>query len=388
MANFISNFFIKIYNNFNVLKNINFLKKKKIKFIFYSENKSYQKYALLLIKTLANKYPGEVYYVSSDLNDKINDPNIKSFYIGSGLLRQFFFLLIQSENIFLTITDLDNHSLKKTKNIKNYIYYFHSPVSTTKVYTNSAFDNYDTILCNGNYQIQEIQQRETLKNLPKKKLIKNGYFYFDQLINNIDLDKKLDEILIAPSWSYNEEYFINENFINIVNTLLKKKFKVRFRPHQEHFKRSKIILDEIKKNMINKNFIYDISSKNMNAMENAKCLITDNSGIAIEYTLILKRPVLYFDDKEKLHNLELNDYKNLINLEDNVKNTFGYSFKKNDIEKIDLLINKLIINFSSRKPEIDNFLNNNFFNNNNISNFFTNNMNDILVKSVVNKFKN
>ena len=91
MTNFISNFFSKINNNYKILKNINFLKKKKIKFLFYSENKSYQKYVYLLIKTLSNKYPNDVYYISSDIKDRIEDFNVKNIFIGGGLLRQFFF---------------------------------------------------------------------------------------------------------------------------------------------------------------------------------------------------------------------------------------------------------------------------------------------------------
>ena len=54
-------------------------------------------------------------------------------------------------------------------------------VSTTRIYTSTAFDNYDTILCNGEYQIKEIELREELDNLKEKKLIKSGFFYFDYL---------------------------------------------------------------------------------------------------------------------------------------------------------------------------------------------------------------
>ena len=46
---------------------------------------------------------------------------------------------------FLTLTDLDNHYLKKSKNVNKYIYYFHGAGSTFKGYTKKAFDNYDII---------------------------------------------------------------------------------------------------------------------------------------------------------------------------------------------------------------------------------------------------
>ena len=115
-------------------------------------------------------------------------------------------------------------------------------------------------------------------------------------------------------------------------------------------------------------------------MENAKCLITDNSGIAIEYTLIFKRPVLYLTGNEKLHNKEIDDYKDFVNLEDNIKKLFGYKFNVSDIENLDQLINNSIIDFSNKEFEIDEFIDINFYNNNNTTIFFINNIDDILYK--------
>ena len=124
------------------------------------------------------------------------------------------------------MTDLDNHFLKKTKNIKNYIYYFHSPVSTIKNYTPKAFDNYDTILCNGKFQVEEIKFREHLKKLNQKKIINTGYFYFDYLKENFNHNINNQEVLIAPSWNYSQNNYLNEDFINLINILLDKGEKV------------------------------------------------------------------------------------------------------------------------------------------------------------------
>ena len=46
----------RIKEIFDIFTNINLLKKEKIKFIFYSENASYKKYAYLLVKMLSEKY--------------------------------------------------------------------------------------------------------------------------------------------------------------------------------------------------------------------------------------------------------------------------------------------------------------------------------------------
>ena len=57
----------------------------------------------------------------------------------------------------------------------------------------------------GKYQIQEIEQRESLKKLKKKRLIHSGYFYFDHLRNSINLNKNADEILTSAVLSDMED---------------------------------------------------------------------------------------------------------------------------------------------------------------------------------------
>ena len=355
-------FINKLKNNHNIFKNIFFIRKIKPKYLFFSENKNYQKFSFLLIEALVKKYPEEVYYVSSELDDKIKNLDVKNIFIGKGLLMNIFFLIVRAQNMFLTLTDLDNHAVKKTNNVDKYIYYFHAAVSTTKIYTATAFDNYDIILCNGDYHIDEIRKRESIKKIKKKKLIKTGYFYFDYLNERINPQIVSKEILIAPSWNYNQKNFINENIEEIIQSVLNKGYTVRFRPHPEIFKRSMITINYIKEKFSNEKFILDDTYENINAMQNAKCLITDSSGIAIEFVLLFKRPVLYFEDNEKIHNTEFEDYNDLITMDQNVKETFGYTFRKENIKDLNILINKSIFEFTNKDIEIKNFIDNNFYN--------------------------
>ncbi len=359
--------FKSLFLTLNTLTELNNIKPR---FIFFSENESYQKYSKPIIDVLCLEYPDQVYYLSIDKNDKINDKRVKNYFI-SHLLINYFFNNLKADNMFLTLTDLGNHFLKKTKNINKYIYYFHSPISTTKGYTSKAFDNYDTILCNANFQIEEIKTRENLKKLNKKNLIPTGYFYFDSLSENISLKKNDDSILIAPSWNYDLKNFINENFIELIEILLNKNNKVIFRPHPEHYKRSKKILHKIKKNTSNENFEFDDKNENLVSMEKAKCLITDSSGIAIEYITLLKRPILYLDEFDKIHNSEFNDYSNLKTIDYKIKENFGYLFKKKDFNQIEEIIHKSIEDFKKKQPILDSFINENFFNYGKTKEYFT-----------------
>ena len=352
----------KIKNNYFIFQKIIHLRKIKPKYLFYSEDKKYQKYAYLLIEALVKKHQEEIYYVSSEIDDKINNLDVKNIFIGKGFLMNFFFLIVRAQNMFLTLTDLGNHVVSRTKNINKYIYYFHAPVSTTKNYTATAFDNYDVILCNGDYQIDEIRKREFIKKIKKKKLIKSGYFYFDYLNNLMNKNIKANEILIAPSWNYNSKNFINENLEKIIQSALNGGHTVRFRPHPESFKRSMLTINNLLKKFSNKKFILDETSENIYSMEKAKCLITDNSGIAIEFVLLFKRPTLYFEDIDKIHNTEFDNYKNLITIDQKVKDTFGYTFRYENIKDLNTLISKSIVEFTNKDVEIKNFIEDNFYN--------------------------
>ena len=81
--------------------------------------------------------------------------------------------------VIMTLTDLDNHEIKKSKFCKNYVYIFHSLASTHKCYTKEAFKNYDIILSNGDYQ-KELEIAE--KFLILKKIFNTGYLYLEELL--------------------------------------------------------------------------------------------------------------------------------------------------------------------------------------------------------------
>lgn len=328
--------------------------------VFFSENKVYQKFSKPIIDVVFSIHSGQIFYISIDKEDKINDKRINNYYVKPSLIN-YVFDNLKAQNLFLTVTDLGNNLLNKTKNIDKYIYFFHSAVSTTKNYTSKAFDNYDVILCVGQFQIDEIRYRENIKKLKKKILIPSGYSYFDYLIKNIDYQGKINEILIAPSWNKNIKNSLNMHFVDLIDVLIKKNFKVIFRPHPEHFKRSKKILNNINYRFSGKNFTFDIDSNNINSMKKAECLITDSSGIAIEYMVILKRPVLYLNENDKIHNSEFKDFSNLLTIDEKFKNKFGYLFKTSDFDKINLLIEDSKIQFFKKLPKLDSFIETNYF---------------------------
>ena len=174
------------------LKKIRLAKKKSI--IFYSESKNYRNYFINLINILSKNDHITVIYLTSDQNDMdLIEQNIKPIFIGSGFFRLLLFVFLKCDMLIMTLTDLGNHEIKKSKNCKNYLYVFHSLASTHKTYTHNAFKNFDIILTNGEYQKNELEYCEELYNFPKKKIINTGYMYLEKLKREKSTNKDLTD---------------------------------------------------------------------------------------------------------------------------------------------------------------------------------------------------
>lgn len=113
-------------------------------------------------------------------------------------------------------------------------------------------------------------------------------------------------------------------------------------------------------------------------MQEAQCLITDSSGIAIEYMIVFKRPVLYLDEFDKIHNDEFKNYINLKPIDKTIKEDFGFLFKKNNFSEIDKIINNASEAFDKSLPSLNNLIRDNFFNFSFTKKFLNENLDKIL----------
>jgi YidC/Oxa1 family membrane protein insertase len=352
------NFLITFLNLYKILKN------EKIIYLFYSEGKVYQNYFYNFITKLHKDSKNDIYYISSEINDKIYKDGVLNFYIGKGLSRLFFFYYVKSSFFFITLTDLGNYHLKKSSKVGRYIYIFHSPISLNRSYTPKAFNNYDIFFSIGEKHTQELIKIFENNNLKNKNIERIGYFYFNFLKSNVNINKfEKNTILVAPSWNYSTRNFLTNDCEELIKSLVNNEFKVIFRPHPEHYKRNKDALRRIKKNFLgNKNFVFDNNSSNLESIEKSEILITDNSGIAIEFVLTIKRPIFYFDSNLKLHNSDHNIISH-ITIEDIVKNKFGKIIKSSDLSIIKQVISEQSNHFNNTLfKEIDFFVDKHFYN--------------------------
>jgi len=348
----LKNFFESLIN---LIKFINIDNKKK-EFVFYSESKFYRDHFIDLILNLKKSGQRNIILITSDKDDIIFfKETLTCLYIKNYFILSIFFKILNCKFMIMTLTDLGIH-FQKSKLCKFYVYFFHAIASTHQIYTNSAFKNYDIILSNGEYQSKELRLTEEQFNFPKKEIVNSGYFFLDNIKKKANLkSKEKRHVLFAPSWNYNKENLFDDFGIDIISKLLSKNFILTLRPHPEHYKRSKNTINKINKLFLNdKNFLLDKSISNLKSLEKAEIIITDNSSIVFEFMLIFKRPIIYIDYKEKIHNI--NRGKIVVKtIDEEFKVVFGNILNVNNLKSLSNLCENLINENNISSQLVDSF---------------------------------
>ena len=316
------------------------------KIVFYAENKASMNHYSLLIKELTEKRGLQICYVTSVKNDPIfssKNQKIKSFYIGDGGVRTKFFLTLQAKVLIMDMPDLEKFHIKRSKIYPvHYIYIFHSMFSMHSYLRQSAIDNYDTIFCVGPHHVKEINATQIVYKLKPKTLIAYGFGRLDTLLDEKQkfrqITKDSDLVIITPS--YGENNLLNICGIELIDILLKTKFKVLLRPHFRIFRDSVELIKTIKKRFgENPNFILEEGVIPPEKFHNSVSLISDWSGISLEYAFVFERSVIFIDVAKKILNPNAADIL-LEPIEISIRNKIGNVVSPDKLEEIPEIIKK------------------------------------------------
>ena len=301
--------------------------------VFYSEGTPYWAHFRSIIYYLAVTLGQQITYVTSDPKDPgYTDliPNVEGICIGEGLFRNMWFQLLKAKILVLTVPDLGNSELKRSKFSVHYVYMFHSIVSTHMIYNKGAFDNYDTIFCAGPHHVAEIRETERLYNLPPKLLIEHGYGRLDEIISeqptkvkpHIPKETVSKKILIAPTWGP-QGLIETGKACGLIDNLLNEGFEVILRPHPETLRRAGSCFDNTI-TLFGKHpaFTEERDVTSTKSLMQADLMLSDWSGAAIEYALGHSKPVLFVDTERKVKNADYENYESLP-LEDIIRSTIG-----------------------------------------------------------------
>ena len=337
--------------------------------VFYSENEDSSFIFESLIDELTTEFGMNICYVTSSKDESIlkkESDNVKTFYIGDGVVRTKFFLNLKARILIMTMPDLETYHIKRSKIFPvHYVYVFHAMVSTHLVYRKAAFDNFDTIFCVGEYQIEEIRNTERVYDLRPKNLEKIGYPHLDNLLEGEILkisksNEKKFNVLLAPSWS-NDGIFetLAEDIIKI---LLENNFKVIFRPHPMSQKHSKKRVEEIFKRFSQEeDFLIENNILNFNSFLSSDVMITDWSGSALEFAFGFEKPILFVDVPKKINNPEYEKI-DLVPIEVSIREKIGKIISPTRLESMPKELENLILQTDKFQKQIVDIRNEMIFN--------------------------
>lgn len=286
--------------------------RKLLEIIFFSTQAQYIAYYEGLLDELVETHKKTIVYLTSDESDlslRKKMEQIVPCYSKSFL--PLILPAIDSSVLVTTIPDLNQYKVKRSFFGTNYVYMFHSLVSTHMMYRKGAFDFYDTIFCAGPHHVAEIRRTEELYGLPPKALHEVGYYRLEKIYkqhhdhtSNQDRKNSSEKmVLIAPSW--HESNILNTCVEDLTRSFLAEGFQVVVRPHPMTIAKSPDILAGLKHRFKgDERFRVDVETSSETYLHQADMMICDWSGVALEYAFGTERPVLFIDLPRKIYNPE------------------------------------------------------------------------------------
>lgn len=287
--------------------------------VFYSESSGFYKYFKGVISELLQRTNVTIHYITSDPKDQIfkiaeTQPRIRPYYIGEKRLITLM-MKMDANMVVMTMSDLGNYHIKRSYVRKDaeYVYMFHYPLSTHMVLHTGALDHYDTILCVGKFQFDEIRFCEKLHGTPEKKLIECGYGLLEDLRTQYDAMPKTQreqkKILIAPSWQ--TDNILDTCIDGLLEQLLGRGYQVVVRPHPEYMKRYRPRMDAIVDRYANYqggDLSFELDFTSSHSIFDSDLVISDWSGTAYEFAFVTLKPAIFINTPPKIHNSEYRQY--------------------------------------------------------------------------------
>ena len=329
--------------------------------VFYAENAGSIVHLQPLIDELTESLEREICYITSNRSDPIltiKNNKIHAFYIGNGTARIKLFLSLKADVLVMDMPDLETFHIKRSKTHPvHYVYVFHSMFSVHSYLRKGAIDHFDTIFCVGPHHVKEIQTAEDVYGLKAKNLIEYGYGNLDTLLEKtstlrqqipINNDKK--RIIIAPSFGVNS--LLETKSLEIIKILLDAQYHVTVRPHPITTRKSPHIIKRIQdKFQSNSDFILENDISSYDSFYTSDCMISDWSGVSMEYAFALNQPVIFIDVPKKINNPNFGDI-DCKPIEISIRTEIGDVISPNQLDELPNKINSLLENVEKFRKQI------------------------------------
>ena len=321
---------VKFY--LEIINFIKFFKLRKTNRCFFVENKNIYNYLEDFIINSSHKI-----LIISTYEINIKNKNISTIVYKSNFFLELSFYFLLSKYVYSSTPDLDHNLFKKSLFGNNkYIYLQHSNISLSIGYKNTAFINFDALQVINEYQYLDAVDIKNKFNL-NIKIIKSKYKFLNKLTINTINNNKYD-LLIAPTWNTN--FYSTDIFFSLIDKLKYSKIYFIIRPHPMSIIKKEIDINSMKKNNI------PVDDSSLFNFTNINYLLSDWSGIFIEYMLITKKRALFFETKKKILNVNYKTNFKSTPFEIFLREKYGLVFTVNEIDKfIEVISSKQKLSF-------------------------------------------
>lgn len=332
--------------------------------VFYSESSGFYKYYKGIIEYILKNTNIAVHYITSDPNDQVfaisqSQPRLKPYYIAEKRLITLM-MKLDCDVMVMTMPDIENFHIKRSyvrKDIE-YVYVPHCIDSINMTMRTGAVDHYDSVLCVGKHQKEEITNTEAVYGLPHKTLVDWGYTLLDEMraqyAASAHEDKPGKKILIAPSWQ--KDNIVDSCLEEMLDTLKGRGYQITVRPHPQEVRLKQAYMEQLEaKYAADRDVEIQTDFSSNSTVFEADLLITDWSGITYEYAFTTLRPVLFIDTPMKVMNPE---YEKINTPPINIwmREVIGAVVKPDELEKLPEAVERLLSGRDEYRERIDRFV--------------------------------
>ena len=229
------------------------------------------------------------------LNEKYE--HVRTEFLGEGNRAYARMNMLKADIVLSTTPGLDVYQWKRSRDVKWYAHVLHAAGDVT-MYRMFGIDYYDAMLLSGDFQIKQVRDLEALRSLPEKEAKLVGIPHMDALRKRLletgsgSANEHETTILLAPSWGPSS--ILNKYGKKMIDELIATGYKIIIRPHPQTFVSEKEMIEPLMKAYPESDKLkWDRNIDNFDTLNQSDILISDFSGVILDYALVFDRPVIF-----------------------------------------------------------------------------------------------
>ena len=271
----------------------------KIPYVIFSDHKRYWPIFEPVCREFDRRGIDVVYMTASPDDPALDCPydHIEGRFIGENNKAFAKLNFINATIVLSTTPGLDVYQWKRSKDVACYVHILHAP-GKVLMYRMFGIDYYDAILLAAPFQEKAVRKLEQVRGLPKKELYISGIPYMDEMVerlkNSAPAETHERTVLLAPSWGPSSLF--NKFGEKIIEELVETGYHIIVRPHPQSFASEKDLIDRLMRAYPESDRIeWNRDIDNFEVLNRSDILISDFSGVMLDFSLVYDKPVIYAD---------------------------------------------------------------------------------------------